>query len=513
MKSARGLTTESSSPHGPAIPSRKLAIPWRPGRFYLAVLAVFGVLYACTAQRGVAWQDSGIFQWRILNFDLFGQMGLALSHPLLIVLGKASSMLPIGPLPWRINLVSAVFGAVCVANVALLVRRLAPSVRPAAWVAAGILGLGHTFWWLSTICESQVIHAAMFTAAINVMVDLVQRPRAATAMLMGIFGGLALTAHDLALLAVPGLGMITIYLCARRRLPWRAVGLLIVGWAIGASGFLTMVAMRASHTGLADAVSSALFGDQWRSDVLVGSARAIARGCPYVLFNFPNVALPLMLAGIWALRRTIGGALTAAFAYFTLAYFIFAIRYSVADAFMFFLPFYSMVAVIAGIGLAYLVQRTGRRWLLVVAALSVLATPLLYAAAPYIWQKFALPLPARKDLAFRDAARYWLVPWKQDEDSAGQFARAALQSAPAGSAILADSTSQYPLLLVQRIDSLGPEVTVLEHCTASGAMQWEELFTVSREPAYCPRWLLERATLEKMPGGVLYRVVWRTCCQ
>ena len=94
---------------------------------YLAVLGMMLALYAATTQQGPAWQDSGIFQWRILNFDLAGELGLALAHPLLIMLGKAMSFLPFGPPAFRMNLISAICGAVATANVAMLVRRFSAS--------------------------------------------------------------------------------------------------------------------------------------------------------------------------------------------------------------------------------------------------------------------------------------------------------------------------------------------------------------------------------------------------
>ncbi|MCD6303441.1 MAG: DUF2723 domain-containing protein, partial [Planctomycetes bacterium] len=115
-------------------------------RLYPAVLGLFLLVYAATAQRGCAWQDSGIFQWRILTGDLTGRLGLALAHPLLILLGEAFSRLPLGPPAWRMNMVSAVFGAVAAANVAALVRRLRPERPAAAWLAAGFYGLAHTPW-------------------------------------------------------------------------------------------------------------------------------------------------------------------------------------------------------------------------------------------------------------------------------------------------------------------------------------------------------------------------------
>ena len=54
------------------------------------------VLYLLTCQRGVSWQDSGMFQWRVLNSDLTGDLGLALAHPLYIAAGKLFVWFPLG---------------------------------------------------------------------------------------------------------------------------------------------------------------------------------------------------------------------------------------------------------------------------------------------------------------------------------------------------------------------------------------------------------------------------------
>ena len=161
---------------GPAAPA------WR---VHVSVFVLFVAIYALTTQRGPGWQDSGIFQWRILHFDLVGWLGLALSHPLLILLGKAMSHVPLGEPAWRMNLASAVCGALAVANVAALVRRLVPRRPASAWVAAGLFGLAHTTWWLSTICESQMVLAAVFTAELHVLLSLVRRPRAHLVVLLG----------------------------------------------------------------------------------------------------------------------------------------------------------------------------------------------------------------------------------------------------------------------------------------------------------------------------------------
>ena len=81
--------------------------------FYLSA-----VLYLLTCQRGVSWQDSGMFQWRVLNSDLTGDLGLALAHPLYIAAGKLFVWLPWGDMPMRLNFLSGIGMAVALANLA-----------------------------------------------------------------------------------------------------------------------------------------------------------------------------------------------------------------------------------------------------------------------------------------------------------------------------------------------------------------------------------------------------------
>ena len=75
-------------------------VPWLVG-----LLA--GLLYLLTLAPGVFWQDSAMFQTRVWHTDLTGQLGLALSHPLYIVLCRAFTQIPLGDFAWRVNLFSA----------------------------------------------------------------------------------------------------------------------------------------------------------------------------------------------------------------------------------------------------------------------------------------------------------------------------------------------------------------------------------------------------------------------
>jgi hypothetical protein len=272
---------------------------------------------------------------------------------------------------------------------------------------------------------------------------------------------------------------------------------------------LAIVARQAAEAGLIPAVRSALFGNGWQADVLGGSAAAVRMGAGCILYNFPNAALVLAAAGVWAFRKAPLRPLRWCFCGLTGIYLAFAIRYPVMDQFMFFVPFYAMVAVLAGVGLGSLKPGT-YRWAAPVALAGLLAAPALYAAMPSIARSAHLPVPGRKDLPFRDPLRYWLSPWKGGENSAGLFARAALGDVPAGGVIIADGTSLYPLLWTRRIDGLGRNVELLEGASREQIPPGTpNVFAVSATPGYYPPWLAEAALLEKAPGQVLYSVVWR----
>jgi len=480
-------------------------------RLYAVTFALSLLVYAATAQRGPAWQDSGIFQWRILQFDLFGWMGLALSHPLLIVLGKVFSYLPFGPGAWRVNLLSAVAGAVGVANVALLLRRL---LGPRSWapLAAGFLFFGHTLFWLATICESQALVLALFTTELHVLLSLVRRPGPEQTFLLGLVDGLASMAHNLALLALPVYGVLVLYLCAKRRCSWWSVAALAGGYVIGSGGMLAMLFVRATDVGLSAALSSALFGLRWQGQVLGGTPKAVVMGLGYVVYNFPNIALPLMIVGAVVLVRATGRIVALVFAYLTAVYFLFAVRYPVPDQFMFFLPFYAMVAVLAGIGLGRLTRGGRRRWLVVLTLASLLVTPVVYAAAPSVFRSLGLSLPGRSDLPYRDPYAYWLRPWKAGENSAGRFAAEALAAVPEKSVIIADSTSLYPLLWTKYQKFPGRSIRLLSVVQADPEAVppgRERVFIVSRKEGRYPEWM--RSQVAFVPVGrprVLYRVVW-----
>ena len=480
---------------------------------YLGIFFIFVTLYGLTAQRGPAWQDAGIFQWRTWNFDLAGWMGLALAHPLLVVFGKLFQWIPFGPVAWRLNFLSSVCGALAVANVALLVRQIMPAQRLAAWLAAGFFGLAHTTWWLATIDQDQALHVMLFTFQLVFITQLIQRRQAHWALWLGLSCGLALSIHDLALLALPAYVAVIAWMCFRRQLKWHACLLFCVGWLAGAGLFLYLICYEAMSSGLPAAIHSALFGVSWKGAVVGISKKPVLMGFVYIAYNFPNLALPLAAVGVWQLGKMLPRSLTWTFSYLTLIYFGFAIRYDIVTQFMFFQPFYAMIGLFAGIGLAHLVASSQKRkWWIGLAIVGLAVTPVFYAFSPTLCKALHVPLPSRTDLA-RDPARYLLTPWKHDEDSAGRFARAALKELHDGDTIVVDGTALPCLQWARYVENVGPDVQLLPTEQPKPVKPFrnpDRVFVITDNPNYVPNWIQQSADLEKLSKeDVLFHVKWR----
>ncbi|MHC4791845.1 MAG: protein O-mannosyl-transferase family [Planctomycetota bacterium] len=89
---------------------------------YIVVFLAAAVLYVATCAPGPLWQDSGMYQYRILHNDVEGKLGLALAHPLYHIIGIGVKYIPFGEFAYRVNLISAIAAAFTIANLFLLLR-------------------------------------------------------------------------------------------------------------------------------------------------------------------------------------------------------------------------------------------------------------------------------------------------------------------------------------------------------------------------------------------------------
>lgn len=113
----------------------------------------------------------------------------ATGYPLYLLLGRAWSWLPVGDVGYRLNLLSAVCGALTIFLGWHILARLKVNI----WARAGALGLLATapyFWALSLIAEVYTLHTVLMAAVILLMLRWYERPT---------LGGLVATVFLLAL--------------------------------------------------------------------------------------------------------------------------------------------------------------------------------------------------------------------------------------------------------------------------------------------------------------------------
>jgi hypothetical protein len=171
-------------------------------------------LYVRTAAPSLLWGDSAEFQ--TLSYTL------GMTHPsgymTQIMLGKLFTYIPVGNIAYRVNLMSAFFGALAVAQVYLIVRGLG-GLRVAGISASMMLGLSQLFWRRALVAESYAIAASML-ATIWLLFLLWRRTQNWRYLfLAGFAGGLSMGIHSTVIMTAISV-LIIMAMTTRKRADW-----------------------------------------------------------------------------------------------------------------------------------------------------------------------------------------------------------------------------------------------------------------------------------------------------
>ncbi len=491
-------------------------------RWYLLVLLAGLGLYGLSCAPAVLWQDSGLFVYRIWHNDIQGNLGLALAHPLYIMIGMAAKYIPLGDFAHRVNFLSAVFGAAAVANLFLLVRLWLGKSVPAV-IAAITLGLCWTFWFNAAIAESYTLYAAQMFAELIVLLQYIRTKRIGYLYLLGLLNGLTIANH---LWGVFGFACYTVFvavLLARRQIKLKHFGIIVLLWLIGAAPYEYLVIKNLIVTGdVGGTLASAAFGCGWQRSVLNTSIsmKIVWENMIFILLNFPTPNLVFFFVGLWILRKA---APNRSFANIIIAmlilHFVFAFRYTVPDRHVFFLPFYCLAAVLIGLGADAFFNRANRKAAVVAVLVFALLPIPAYALTPALARKTYKALGQRRQRPYRDEYKYFLQPWKTGYRGAERFANEALDMVEENAVIYAYTTDVHALLYVQEVKGKRTDVKilstydgsanapVLDETTVDDLMADFALYVTSPVRGYCLGFLLENYDFVK--SGVLWRVVGR----
>jgi len=466
-----------------------------------------------------------MFQWRVLNGDCVGQRGLALAHPLYIAAAQILKPIDVGTPAGRLNFFSGLGMAVALANLAAVLTLLTGR-RWIGLLTAAMLAVTHTVWWLSTLAEVYTWSVAALTAELWLLAGLVRRPSWQRLAGLAFVSGLGLSLHNFALLPLPIYFVLAVVLTARRRLAGWALAAGAIAWLAGASVYLGFVIHHAVATGdIAATMRSALFG-RYAAQVLNASSLSqnFKANMALSALNFVSMLGPLAIVGWFRMGRRLGRPLTAVLGAVTAIEVLFFIRYPVPDQFTFILPTLVMVALSAGIGLSVLADtsRRVRICAVLLCVASVVVSPAFYAAGPTLLDATGIRVSRGRKLPYRNEMRYWLIPWKQNEDSARRFSVSALAQARPGSVILADSTSVYPLLVTRNTNSQFEGIRIPEFGRLLSSYEDDprgyraelaggSLYVVSLEQEGLPPQLLGDTEAIPCPSDApaLYRLEWK----
>lgn len=167
----------------------------------LLLIASFSLYYSTLAP-GMLRGDSGEFQWAMASLNVAHATG----YPLFTLLGYLWQRIPFdGPVAWRLNLISAAFGAASVALIFVASRKLTGRLD-ASLAAAVFFGLAPVFWFNASILEVYTLNAFLLALILYLLMRWAENPATRTAVYLAFLVlGLALAHHRMIVLALPGI--------------------------------------------------------------------------------------------------------------------------------------------------------------------------------------------------------------------------------------------------------------------------------------------------------------------
>jgi len=488
------------------------------------------LIYALTAQRGVGWQDSGEFQYRILAGDYFWISGIARAHPFYIFAARIfAALFPPQDRFFAINLFSGIGMSVALAFLALILWRLTRNVW-AIVIACLTLGLAHMVWWMSTTAEVYTWSSACLLAEVYCLLRVIETESVAVGGIGGpsacatlgwwaalaFANGVHASIHNFAFLNWPvyGLFFIVCHLKENRGFVLRRVLACVFLWLFGAAFLVVLFAWEWQSSGsLTETVKSLLFGREFEQVVL--GARAVNWHLAAMNFVLAGVSLlnPCwLLTGLgWKGLKGCGAARTCLLG-LTLIHAVFWARYFVADQATFVLPTLSLLAIWAGAGASAAAGRCARG-LIPLACL----IPLCSVGGPLVADRVLKAheggVSRSRALPFRDEARYWLLPWKHNERSAEQFVNCLRGILRDGDVLFADNTSAGPILAMREAGAFSENFRLITFFTGESdaelvrlAASGKRFLIVSPVSGYASASLLD-GSFHFVREGVVFRAV------
>ena len=488
----------------------------KKGAFMVVGLtAIAAVFYLATLAPTVLWGDDAYFQRSAFDGSLSPDGG---GHPLWLALALVFARLPLGDIAYRANLLSAAAGVLAVVGVYWIARELGVS-RAGAALAALSLAVAHTFWMHSVRAEVYTLFLACLALELLLLLRWTEGRPGPLLAALGLFG-LALLAHQMALLLLPALGYLLwrqrAWLTARQRalallafLVGLVPALAVIQWQVHGPTLLDSLRLYFTHSGVD-------FSHKLFDFSLPALPRDAALWLGFLALQFPGPALLLGALAWISLPRWRRSPAWQALALLYLTCTAFAFSYHVNDQYAFYLPGYLVFAPFTGLGwdlagekFPRLRQRPGPALGL---GLAVLLPPLAYAVLAGGLAGLELNPLGIRQLPGREPNWFFLWPAKNGYHGAEQYGLEILATLPPGSLLLADHTPYQTLRYLQVVRGLRPDVRLLKiepgddlSLLLAAFPPDTPVFLPDDDPRYFNLAGLPGARLE--PAGLVFRLV------
>ena len=137
-----------------------------------------------------------MIQYRVMQRDIEGGLGLALAHPFFYSVAIIAEMIPMGVFAFKVNMVSALAAAFAVANLFLLCRLWLDNTF-AALIAAISFALSHTFWRHGSLPETYTMYMAFLLAELIWIAFYLKCQKVHYLYLAALCNGLSIAVHML----------------------------------------------------------------------------------------------------------------------------------------------------------------------------------------------------------------------------------------------------------------------------------------------------------------------------
>ncbi len=196
--------------------------------------AVFGltfITYLLTIYPTVGTEDSGALITSSATLDIAHPPG----YPLYTLLGKLFTILiPFGNIGWRVNLMSAFFGAATVTLCYYIIKSLTKNPLIAIGFSL-MLGFNDIFWSQSIRAEVYTLNAFALVLVLFTLIKYHQTRKAKFLYLATLFTGLGISNHHLMILGLPAIAIFLVISDWKIILKIKTISIALLTFIIGLS--------------------------------------------------------------------------------------------------------------------------------------------------------------------------------------------------------------------------------------------------------------------------------------